>query len=282
MARSRNWCFTLNNPTEEDPALLEARVGADVSYICWGREVGENATPHLQGYTEFGRPTSLRSAKRYLDNDRMHLEARRGTQTQAVEYCQKDGAFVEFGEKKAQGRRTDLDRLADVVAAVRAPEHVAHELPGMYIRYHKGIAELHRALRANPAWPGARDGSEDVVCTYVHGRTGVGKSRRVWELAGDPDDVYLKTAASGKWWDGYVGQPTVILDEFRGELPFGELLQIIDRYRYRVEYKGGSTMLCALRFFIISDRRPDEMYLGVTATRREQFMRRINDVVHIE
>lgn len=51
----RNWCWTLNNYTDEELFELETlcdNADNEVRGICWGHEVGDNETPHLQGYLE--------------------------------------------------------------------------------------------------------------------------------------------------------------------------------------------------------------------------------------
>lgn len=58
---SRCYCWTLNNPTEEDVFKI-VNTFQDPQYcirfICWGEEIGEgtpgvpDGTPHLQGYME--------------------------------------------------------------------------------------------------------------------------------------------------------------------------------------------------------------------------------------
>lgn len=278
--RCRNWCWTLNNYTDDDVVRLSADPTDPTTYLVFGREVGENGTPHLQGYAEFKRPMSLAQAKARIDA-RAHLEPRRGSQAQAIEYCQKDGQFTEVGEKKAQGRRTDLVRLAEAAAAAPRPEAVFHQFPGEYVRYHRGIAAAWAAARVDPAWPAERDPAVDVVVEWLHGPTGAGKTRRAWETAGDRADVYLWTSEQVPWWDGYAGQPVVIMEEFRGEIPWTKLLSLWDRYPLRLPVKGGFTQMCASRFIVTSDRTPRECFPTLCERAEAQLMRRITEVVPV-
>lgn len=58
------------------------------------------------------------------------------------------------------------------------------------------------------------------------------------------DNVFIlggpNSRNSALWWDGYIGQKTVVLDDFRPWwCPFSFLLRILDRYPIRVQVKGG-------------------------------------------
>lgn len=59
-------------------------------------EVGEETnTPHFQGYVEWKQKKTFTAAKALLGGDKVHLEARRGTQQQAIDYCSKEDTRVD-------------------------------------------------------------------------------------------------------------------------------------------------------------------------------------------
>ena len=92
---TRRICFTKNNYEESDIDALLAE--ERFSYVIFGLEVGEQGTPHLQGYAEFHKKTKFATiAKKY----KMHCEVTRGTQKEAVDYCKKDGNWRERGEPR--------------------------------------------------------------------------------------------------------------------------------------------------------------------------------------
>ena len=45
-SRSNNWCFTLNNYTDESQQKVRD-LGVGAEYLVFGRELGESGTPHL-------------------------------------------------------------------------------------------------------------------------------------------------------------------------------------------------------------------------------------------
>lgn len=54
--KARKWCFTLNNPTEDEIVMIAFRMTAGIVYMIYGREHFDGAeghTPHLQGYIEY-------------------------------------------------------------------------------------------------------------------------------------------------------------------------------------------------------------------------------------
>ncbi|AJP36452.1 replication-associated protein [Avon-Heathcote Estuary associated circular virus 21] len=57
---SRFWCFTINNPTDDDNQQLADLMSNDLcTYLCYGRETGESETPHYQAYIELLVPNDF-------------------------------------------------------------------------------------------------------------------------------------------------------------------------------------------------------------------------------
>ena len=81
---TRGWCYTINNFTEEDRDGLRS---LECVYNIFGYERGAEGTPHLQGYVHFKSHKTLKGVKKMMP--RAHVEPRKGTIDQAVDYCKK-------------------------------------------------------------------------------------------------------------------------------------------------------------------------------------------------
>lgn len=115
--QSKSWCFTINNPNGFRPAFNAETTRT----LVYQLECGDNGTQHLQGYIEYKSKRTLAGAKRLLGNDGAHLEARKGTRSQAIEYARKVDTRVEgpweFGDMEldTQGKRRDLVNFREQV-----------------------------------------------------------------------------------------------------------------------------------------------------------------------
>ncbi len=116
-ARAKNWVFTINNWGDPDIVRLAALVPAEAKYIIYGRERGEQGTPHLQGFIQFVRVLRFNQVKDLVGNT-AHIEVAKRT-FEAIEYCKKEDDYTEHGEPPVQaaGKRTDLDDFKDDVKA---------------------------------------------------------------------------------------------------------------------------------------------------------------------
>ena len=81
-------------------------------------------------------------------------------------------------------------------------------------------------------------------------------------------DAFWK-APESKWWDGYSGQETVVLDDFKDyAMPLVELQRLLDWYPLWVEVKGGSVPMMAKRYVLTSNTSPDDWYQGGPTSHR--------------
>lgn len=153
-SQSRRWCFTLNNPSDEEKVhVADALSKSDtIKYGVCGRETGENGTPHLQGFVICVQPKRLSFLRRFLSG-RAHFEIARGSSQQASDYCKKENDFDEYGSlPNQQGHRTDIDQFKMWVveqAEVPSEREIARAFPGLWLRYPR-LVELALHLRPQP------------------------------------------------------------------------------------------------------------------------------------
>lgn len=267
-AKARGWCVTLNNYTEAELASLTRADQPQVRYWIVGREVGEGGTPHLQGYVYFHNAKTMAQTKAYV-GERAHLERSAGSGPENRAYCSKDGNFTEHGELPSQGSRTDIAAVKKAILIDDRP------LPAVIMEC-SGYQSMRTAELLDKYKPMKQREPPEVV--WIWGATGTGKSRYCWEKMGT-EDTWV-SSKDLRWWQGYSGQRNVILDDFRADFcKFHELLRILDRYPYQVEYKGGSTYLRATRIYITSAWPPENIYKTIEDI--SQLSRRITKVIHL-
>jgi len=260
MSRKTNWVFTDNNPLLDDEQLMRHLQDAGAKYCCFQKEQGEQGTIHWQGYVQFRSAKTLGAVKLVIHNT-THWEPQRGTNDQAREYCKKPETRIagpyEWGTfAGGQGSRTDIIEFRDAIRQGKTDEELLNEFPVQCYNNNRFIS----FVRASSIQP--RAFKTHVV--VLHGAPGTGKTRRALAHEG-PDRTYVCSRGdSGRavWWDGYnpLQHTTVVLDDFYAWLPWSFLLQLLDRYAFRVEVKGGSVTFRPTTLFITSNTKPEEWY----------------------
>ncbi|ALY05858.1 replication-associated protein [Ctenophore-associated circular virus 2] len=161
--KSTRWCFTHNNWTEPVFQQWSNLLGdeANVKFGIIGKEVGEQGTPHLQGFLILHRQQRLSWVRRHFPDGCHWSIARSDSETNRT-YCKKDGDFIEFGVfPDAQGKRTDLDQFIEWLdefesnngRPASSPE-IAKTHPKMYLRYPRSVRLAKRRCALFPVQEG--------------------------------------------------------------------------------------------------------------------------------
>lgn len=248
-SRFRNFVFTINNWEEDDISRL---MSLDPKYLVYGKEKGENGTPHLQGYMELPKPVSFQTVQKTLKK-RAHIESRKGTALEAATYCKKDGEFIEVGTISNPGKRSDL--LSFVAAAKEerpTKKRLIEEFTSTYARYPRFCESVISTYHPPP--------SMQVLDFYwFHGETGTGKSRTARE---ENPGAYIKNL--NKWWDNYDNEDCIIIDEWHPELENSlgpHLKRWADHYPFQAEVKGGTMFIRPKKIIVTSNYTLFECFL---------------------
>lgn len=258
--RARSYCWTTNNPTEADINNL-THLTARAKYVIVGLEVGDNNTPHHQGYVHFPVQLAFSTIKAMLP--RAHIEPCKGNPEQNIAYCSKQGNVIfEYGNKPRPGARNDI-------------EHAIYELQnGANMKHITNTATSYQSIRTAEVWltynEEPRTWKPEV--RWYYGPTGTGKTRTAREWLGNDIYTCLDTI---KWFQGYDKHENVLIDDFRKDFcKFHQFLKLLDRYEYKVETKGGSRQFLARKIVITSPEHPEDIF----NTREDvnQLLRRID------
>lgn len=276
--RKTQFVMVLNNPTPlELDSLPKIVSGGVLTYLFGGREVGEEGTPHLQCCGRSKNPVSISALHVNISNvtgikSRWAIHVMKCPLEKNKQYCAKGtqpkAEWLEFNElgpnygigadtfehgspPKGRGARTDLDEVAASIRNGDSEVEIAEQHGASYIKYFGGIRELMGLCKS-------QDRSHVTRGYWCYGPTGTGKSRWANSI---PGAKYLKDPTN-KWFDGYLNQETVIIDDYRPskELGFAQLLRLADRYPMTVERKGGTRVFNAQRLVVTTPLRIEQTF----------------------
>lgn len=261
----KKFVFTLNNYTEAEETAIRGYIIRVATYAIVGHEVApETKTPHLQGFVNLSKQSRFTAIKKIMP--RAHVEKARGTDEDNRKYCSKAGDYWEHGEPQKAGKRNDLTRPAEMVKEGKTFREIAMECPVQAIKYHRGIKEVISAHH------GPRDRNDPPTVIWLWGRTGVGKTRLVYDQFAE-GQIYKKDNTI--WWDRYEWQQCILIDDFIGKWDYDYVLQLTDRFPFVGQVKGGYVEIDSPFIIFTCEHPPAHFWTGTVL---EQIMRRITMV----
>lgn len=279
--RTREWCFTINNYTDAD---IESVMAMKTKYLVYSEEVGDEGTPHLQGYAYFGDSKTMSSVSKKIK--RANLRKAKGDARSNRAYIvgpwkgidRRTGLpkekpynpnYVERGVMPQQGKRTDLDEMREQLKENASMRHVV-EVAKSYQSIK--MAEIYLKYKEK------RRQKKPVIIWY-YGSTGTGKTERALAELGDD---YYPCPRTGRWFDGYDAHKDILVDDVRHDfMPFSEWLKFMGRAPFQVETKGSTRQMLAERVIFTSPFDPITCLEQVQSLNEDpkQFIDRIDYIV---
>ena len=260
MSRSRNYCFTLHDYSEEEfqafLMLVDDGGSSQARYVIVGKETCPTSGKlHLQGFLVFFQAKTMSALKKI--HPRAHWESCKGTPAQNKTYCSKEGNFEERGEcpiAPEEKGKAEKERWARVIQLSRDGDWdtLAEECPDVYATRLKACEYIHKKRKFDL---GILDELKHV---WIVGKTGCGKSRYAREQY---PDAYIKDPNT-RWWCDYNREEFVIIDDFdkfqvkQG----GDMKRWLDRYPFQAEVKGGMELIRPKVIIVTSQYHPNEIW----------------------
>ncbi len=244
--QGKYWIFVKNVAVNDNiiSSDLVDKNDDKINYAVWQLERGESGNLHYQGYVEFTSRTRMAGALKAIPN--CHWEIRRGTAEEARKYSMKEDTRVEgpwevgTWENHSRGKRTDLMTVKEELDKGATLAQVAEDHFGLWCRNHKAFS-VYRLMKSPP-----RDFKSQVI--VLVGNSRIGKTYWANKNTRDAYSVW-----NSKWFDDYSGTGDVIINDFTGWIDYNVLLNMLDAYPCKVEFKSGVVNFAPRRIVITSN-----------------------------
>lgn len=242
--KRRKWFFTIWKINMDWEELYDDY--NDIIKFCAGQleKAPETGRLHWQGCIHMVNPCRMTKMRRLLGlgkgEESGFLQEQQGTNEQVLEYVHKlrtsEGQRFEYGKPSQQGLRSDLEAIRKRLRDGEKLLSIADDYFGSYIRYGRYFKEYQSLVlqERSKKW-------RNIKVKFLSGPTRCGKTRYAYDNY-DVDDIFKISCSDGlKWFDGYQGQKVLILDEFKNQVQLTRMLDLLDNWQCRLEYKGGIT-----------------------------------------
>lgn len=282
--------FTINNYDNYTAKLLKTYFDktANCVFMVIGKEIAPSTgTKHIQGYVQYKRSfknsyevfnTKIfgKSTSKCYANCNNIPKFSTATAKQCAGYCKKgledsrrglnpgnelfydtpadswNGFQVgELQQRTSQGQRTDLTELRDaIMSGTKTVDDILIENPMAHHMYGRTLIALQNKYNRRI------QRTKKTSLKWIFGATGVGKTH-YWKKDYNPETDYCYQSNDGGFWCGYRGQKRVIINEFRGGIPFKDLLDMADDCPYFVKGdKHGAPLPFTSEEIIITSSMP--------------------------
>ena len=247
--------------------------------VCGFEICPKSKNVHFQCYIYFYNEKTISATRKYLFkifNKHNHFEPCYGTLEQNLSYCSKDENYYIYGNLPSQGERCDFTNICNkILKGELTVDDIIINQPKFYHMYGRTLEKTETICLSKKfrTW--------QTTCDWRYGPTSSGKSETSYKNY-NPDTHYNFNLYDNLYWGGYKGQEIVIINEFRGQIPYGELLDLIDKHPKEVKIKCKEKVpFLAKHIIITSPLHPSAVYNNLQKNDElVQLLRRINIIKH--
>jgi hypothetical protein len=272
---TRTWMMTVDAKEYSRVEVAEAlqnyryvgqqEIGKENKYLHWQIMI-DNPTPI--------RFTTLRNAFPIERGGSVRIEpydADRGSKQDCYNYVTKSetaihGTRLMSGDwskyehtkttKKLDNREEYLDGL--VFRATFGEEPVAKICESLSLADDKRYRQTLEKRQLDYLTQKYSTGNRELTVNYLVGPSRCGKTHTVRQMLGK--DHHRVSQYRREPWDQYMGQKKIIIDEFRSQIEFSEMLNILDSHPCELGARYNNKFLAANEIWVISNRNLEDQY----------------------
>lgn len=294
----RFWCLTVFPVEQKDdervyanyPDKVECIVRSSkgteykIKYLRYQEEkCPKTGRFHLQMFMIMEKPIKFTVLKNAFPKCRIAMRYKKSTNKQADEYCDKEetatGKYKYKGgefEEDQQGKRTDLELVAEAIKDGATLKAVSSMFPSTFMKFHGGI-KSYASYHDEPI-------ACERDCALYWGLTGVGKTYHVERMLENYEKLGLRVFQPAVTKDGglcffkYDGEQIIWLEDFDGKrhLDARTLKLIMDNGKCMLPARYNPVAAKHQKVIITSNRPPEKW--GYEAIDLPAIVRRLNSI----
>jgi len=305
MPIAKHWAFTifeghlLGDIKTIDDWYREAQsFTLGVKYLVFQIEIAPNTgAEHIQGFVSFAgkkRDSTISNLFGKVSRYCFTVMKKGATPHDNKVYCTKEDTRkpgtvpFEFGEvPEGLNEVAEMSKLDTFIEECKATSkfRAISLYPSTYIRHCNGIDRWYSIFERSRA---SKEREVDIIVCY--GNPGSGKSRFAHDFD-SRENTFVFPALEFKQrlnLDGYQGQRTVIIDDYKGQIDYGTFKNLTDRYVYDFNTKGSMVLGTWTTLIITSNEHPNRWYEGQDhwgirgTTSQSALQRRYNNVWYFD
>lgn len=222
---------------------------------------------HLHGILSSNSTVRFSTIKNFL-GEKAHIEMTTGTKKEAEDYINKMGKYSEKGEvilakyqvgeiKGRQGSRADIQVIRDAINEGLTWRAVMRLEDRFYSPKYISIIKNMYFDKRNKETPFKRD----VKVHWLVGDSGSGKTGITLDLLKEyGEDGFFIVSDYQNPFDGYAGERIIVLDEFRGQIPYAVLLGMLEGYKKEMHARYANVLGLWDEVYISTIKTPEEVY----------------------